>query len=50
MVALWRPGLIETAEGQRFYHWIRLYRPLHVDETRRYIEKLRSIPLQPVGA
>ncbi|WP_306318553.1 MULTISPECIES: hypothetical protein [unclassified Streptomyces] len=43
-----KPNVIEATEGQRFYHGIRLYRPVNVDETRAYIDDLGGNPLRPV--
>ncbi|PJJ57755.1 uncharacterized protein DUF1214 [Mumia flava] len=45
-----KPNVIETREGQEFFHGIRLYRPRDVDETRAFIERLRSTPLVPGDA
>ena len=42
-----KPNLIETTEGQTFYYGIRLYRPRDVDQTRAYIDTLRTNPIQP---
>lgn len=42
-----KPNVIETAEGQDYYFGIRLYRPQDVDETRAFIEELRTNPARP---
>ncbi|WP_181407503.1 DUF1214 domain-containing protein [Nocardioides sambongensis] len=42
-----RANVIETTEGQEFFYGIRLYRPRDVDETRAFIEQLRSTPIAP---
>ncbi|GII98543.1 hypothetical protein CLV28_0868 [Sediminihabitans luteus] len=41
------PNTIETQEGQRFFHGMRMYRPLDVEETKAYIERLRATPPRP---
>ncbi|MFI5716820.1 hypothetical protein [Nocardia sp. NPDC051750] len=43
-----RPNVIRATEGQKFYYGVRLYRPLDVEQTRRYIDGLRSAPITPV--
>lgn len=41
-----KPNVIETTEGQKFFHGIRLYRPKDVDETRAFIERVRETHLK----
>jgi hypothetical protein len=42
-----KPNVIRTTEGQKFYYGMRLYRPRDTEETRRYIEQIRSTPIPP---
>ncbi|MDF2894151.1 MAG: soluble lytic murein transglycosylase [Rhodococcus erythropolis] len=43
-----KPNVIRATEGQKFYYGMRVYRPHDVEETRQFIEKVRSMPLRPV--
>ncbi|MEU4810212.1 hypothetical protein AB0H20_13535 [Nocardia fluminea] len=38
---------MRATEGQKFYYGMRLYRPRDTEETRRYIEQIRSTPIPP---
>ncbi|MEU4317290.1 DUF1214 domain-containing protein [Nocardia fluminea] len=41
------PNVIRTTEGQKFYYGMRLYRPRDTEETRHFIEQIRSTPITP---
>lgn len=43
-----KPNVIRATEGQKFYYGMRVYRPRDAEETRQFIEKVRSMPLRPV--
>lgn len=44
-----KPNVIRATEGQKFYYGMRLYRPRDVEETRQFIEQVRSTPITPAG-
>lgn len=43
-----KPNVIETTKGQEFNHGMRLYRPIDTEETRQFVEALRTNPVRPI--